>query len=99
MEIDFVSDDAVGQDLHVGEEPLLPIVLNGGADFVARHLVGFAHFEVGNADEQIFVVALDAVDLDTPEHVACGLCGVDDVGLGLRLRTHRRGKSGSAEEA
>lgn len=99
VEIDFVSDDAVGQDLHVGEEPLLPVVLNSGADFVARHLVGFAHFEVGNADEQIFVVALDAVDLDAPEHVACGLCGVDDVGLGLRLRTHRRDESGSAEEA
>ena len=99
MEIDFVPDNAVGQDLHVGEEPLFPVVLNGGADFVARHLVGFPHFEVRNADEQIFVVALDAVDLDAPEHVACGLRGVDDVGLGLRLRTHRRGKSGSAEEA
>ena len=98
VEIDFVSDDAVGENLHVGEESLLPIVLNGGADFVAGNLVCFSHFEVGNADEQIFIVALDAVDLNAPEHIACGLCGVDDVGLRLRLRAQRCGKCGSAEE-
>ena len=98
VEIDGVAHEAVGVNLHIGEKPLLPIVADGLTDAFARNLISTAHFQPGNVEQQIVVIAFDTIDGHTAQDILLRLCGIDDFGFHLGLCRTCQGKKGTHHE-
>ena len=86
MEIDFSCHDGVGLDGNAREEALLPVTLDGIADFGSRHFIHIADDEVGDVQQQFIVVAFDAIDGEAAKHVFGMLGGIDNFRFHLLLR-------------
>ena len=85
VEVDAVVHDAIGRNLDVGEELLLPVAAHGVSDVGAGNGVDLAHFEAGDALQEVVVVARDFVHGEAAEDVFRGRDTINDVGLTLHI--------------
>jgi hypothetical protein len=80
-EIHFGAYDRVGGDGSLGEEPVLPVSLDGLGDFGAGYADLLADGESGESDEHVVFVSLDTLDGDASDFALPGCAGIGDVGI------------------
>ena len=94
VEPNLVADDGVGRDLHVGEQTMTPIALDGIGNLAARHRDALAYRQSGDAREHIILVAVHTRDIESADGQRARRTRVGDVGMddNILRRSVQRGE-------
>ena len=89
MQIDFITHDRVGRDLHIGKEAVLPIAFDSLRDFRTGHRDVLSDRESGDSCKHIILITVNAGDVEAADDKVTRRAGIVDVGVyDLLLRLH-----------
>ena len=81
VQVSFAVDNAVGHNLNVRKDFLVPIASHGLADVGPGNFVGVAHVETRYVEQVVVVVAFHLVHGEASQHIARVVGRVGDDGL------------------